>query len=103
MAYIDRIIVPSTWEDEAGEWGPVDRRLADANPTQMVDMPLVHGHEGRIVGDRGREWVGAETFNALLRAYRSDPANLDRGYGDGYCTCYGSRRWPQPGWCWELR
>ena len=82
----DRVII---LEDERATGPQLAAALLDAGRTHTVDILLLaHGHEGRIVGYRGREWVGPETFNALLRAYRRDPAALDLRMVYGL-NCYG--------------
>ena len=82
----DRVIV---LEDEQATGPQLAAALLDAGRTHTVDILLLaHGHEGRIVGYRGREWVGAETFDALLRTYRRDPAALDLRMVYGL-NCYG--------------
>lgn len=76
-------------EDEQATGPQLAAALLTAGRTHTVDvLVLAHGHDGQIVGYRGRERVGAETFNALLHAYRSDPAGLDLRMVYGL-NCYG--------------
>ena len=82
----DRVVV---LEDERATGPQLAAALLDASRTHTVDvLLLVHGHDRQLVGYRGRERVGDETFDALLRVYRSDPARLDLRMVYGL-NCYG--------------
>lgn len=82
----DRVIV---LEDERATGSQLAAALLGASRTHSVDMLLlVHGHDGQLVGYRGRERVGAETFDELQRARLSDPASLDLRMVYGL-NCYG--------------
>ena len=82
----DRVVV---LEDELAT-GP---HLADAilslSRTHRVDLLLlVHGKEGYLVGYRGKELIGKETFDVLRAARRADPAAVDIRAVFGL-NCYG--------------
>jgi len=82
----DRVVI---LEDAQATGPQLAAALLGASRTHTVDvLLLVHGHDCQLVGYRGRERVGAETFDALLAAYRQDPAalNLRMVYG---LNCYG--------------
>lgn len=82
----DRVVV---LEDELATGAQLASALLALSPVYTVDLLLlVHGHDGQLVGYRGREWVGAETFDALLAACRQDPAALDLRMVYGL-NCYG--------------
>ncbi len=82
----DRVIV---LEDEQATGPQLAAALLSASRTHTVDvLLLVHGHSGQLVGYKGRQRVGAETFAALLDAYRSDSAALDLRIVYGL-NCYG--------------
>jgi len=82
----DRVLV---LEDERATGPQLAAALLEASRTHTVDvLLLVHGHECQLVGYRGRERVGMETFGPLLRGYRSDPASLDLRMVYGL-NCYG--------------
>ncbi|MEM7132895.1 MAG: hypothetical protein AAF702_41715 [Chloroflexota bacterium] len=70
------------------------QKLADAlkmaSRTHIVDvMLLVHGHQQCLVGYKGKEMVGKETFGPLLRDYKADPSllNLRMIFG---VNCFGA-------------
>jgi hypothetical protein len=82
----DRVVV---LEDAAATGAQLAASLLATSRTHTVDvLLLVHGHEGQLVGYKGGERVGAETFAALLAAYRGDPAALDLRMVYGL-NCYG--------------
>lgn len=82
----DRVIV---LEDERATGPQLAAALLAASRTHTVDvLLLVHGHDGQLVGYRGRERVGAETFGPLRETYRRDPASLDLRMVYGL-NCYG--------------
>jgi hypothetical protein len=71
----DRIIV---LEDEQATGAQLAGALLATSRTHTVDvLLLVHGHTGQLVGFKGTERVGTETFDALLAAYRHDHKALD--------------------------
>lgn len=76
--------------EDAQATGPqLAAALLENSRTHTVDvLLLVHGHEGQLVGHRGRARVGRETFDALLAARRRDPAALDLRMVYGL-NCYG--------------
>jgi hypothetical protein len=82
----DRVLVL----EDAQATGPrLAAALLDASRTHTVDLLLlVHGYTGQLVGYRGRERVGVETFDSLLAARRRDPSALDLRMVYGL-NCYG--------------
>jgi len=77
-------------EDEQATGEQLQRTLLDMSATHGIDLLLlVHGHAGCLVGRRGEEYVGDETFAPLLAAYREDETrlNLRMVYG---VNCYGA-------------
>jgi hypothetical protein len=82
----DRVVV---LEDAQATGPQLAAALLTTSLTHTVDvLLLVHGHEGQLVGHRGRERVGRETFDALLAAYRRDSTALDLRMVYGL-NCYG--------------
>lgn len=82
----DRVII---LEDAAATGPQLLTALQTIGCTHTVDLlVLAHGHAGRIVGYRGQEMVGEETFAALrqLRARAPDQFDLRMVYG---LNCYG--------------
>ena len=76
--------------EDARATGP---QLADAlltvSRTHTVDLLLlVHGHTGLLVGHRGQQLVGDETFAPLRAARQQEPATLDLRMVYGL-NCYG--------------
>lgn len=85
--WYDRIIV---LEDERATGHELAETLLILSPTHRIDLLLlVHGHEGCLVGYRGQEMVGAETFRRLQAAYDQDPATLDLRMIYGL-NCFGA-------------
>ncbi|MCB0150684.1 MAG: hypothetical protein KDE01_23915, partial [Caldilineaceae bacterium] len=82
----DRVIIL----EDADTTGPnLARTLLSASRTHTLDLLLlVHGENGVLVGYRGKEFVGAETFDALRTVYRDDPSSLDLRAVYGL-NCYG--------------
>jgi hypothetical protein len=83
----DKIIV---LEDKQANGPALANALINASQAHQVDvLLLVHGHRGCLVGYKGKEIVGSETFQPLLAAYRQDSSllNLRMVYG---LNCYGS-------------
>jgi hypothetical protein len=76
-------------EDEQATGAQLAAALLQASRTHTVDLLLlVHGHAGQLVGYRGRERVGAETFDGLQAARSQDPTSLDLRMVYGL-NCYG--------------
>lgn len=76
-------------EDEQATGAQLAAALLATSRTHTVDvLLLVHGHTGQLVGFRGTQRVGIETFDALLAAYRNDPNALDLRMVYGL-NCYG--------------
>lgn len=85
--HYDSVIV---LEDEDATGPKLAEALKIASEDHVVDiMLLVHGHEHCLVGYKGQEMVGAETFNPLIKAYKKDTSilNLRMVYG---VNCYGA-------------
>lgn len=82
----DRVIIL----EDADATGPhLASTLLSASQSHTLDLLLlVHGDNGVLVGYRGQEFVGAETFDALRAAYRDDPSSLDLRAVYGL-NCYG--------------
>jgi hypothetical protein len=77
-------------EDERATGAQLSATLRQTSRTHRLDLLLlVHGHEGQLVGYKGKERVGAETFLPLLAAYRQDPSTLDLRMVYGL-NCYGA-------------
>lgn len=82
----DRVVI---LEDDDAIGPKLTEALLDASRTHRVDVLLLaHGHEGILVGYRGREMVGDETFGALQRIYADAPERLDLRAVYGL-NCYG--------------
>jgi len=82
----DRVVV---LEDERATGAQLAAALLATSRTHTVDvLLLVHGHTGQLVGYRGKQRVGVETFDALMAAYRNDPNSLDLRMVYGL-NCYG--------------
>lgn len=76
-------------EDAAATGPNLAAALLRLSKTHTLDLLLLaHGHDGRIVGHRGKEMVGAETFGALQRIYDRSPEQLDLRVIYGL-NCYG--------------
>jgi hypothetical protein len=76
-------------EDEQATGAQLAAALLATSRTHTVDvLLLVHGHTGQLVGHKGKQRVGVETFDALLAAYRNDPHALDLRMVYGL-NCYG--------------
>lgn len=83
----DRVIV---LEDERATGPDLERALLSASRTHRVDLLLlVHGHAGMLVGHRGEQLVGAETFDHLRAAYAANPPALDLRMVYGL-NCHGA-------------
>jgi hypothetical protein len=82
----DQVVV---LEDAQATGAQLAAALLAASPTHTVDvLLLVHGHTGQLVGFKGAQRVGAETFDTLLAAYRQNPQSLDLRMVYGL-NCYG--------------
>jgi len=82
----DRVIL---LEDARATGAMLAETLLSASQTHTLDLLLlVHGENGVLVGYRGKEFVGAETFSALRAAYCDDPTSLDLRAVYGL-NCYG--------------
>ncbi len=83
----DRVII---LEDEAATGLGLSRALLETSPTHQVDLLLlVHGREHCLVGCKGTEYVGQETFGPLLEAVAHEPGRLDLRMVYGL-NCYGA-------------
>lgn len=77
-------------EDEHATGHQLADTLLSLGTTYCTDLLLlVHGHDGCLVGYRGEEMVGVETFRRLQAAYDQDPTNLDLRMVFGL-NCYGA-------------
>lgn len=82
----DKVII---LEDAAATGETLTRTLCETSPTHRVDvLLLVHGHTGQLVGYRGKQRVGAETFGPLCDACCRAPETLDLRMVYGL-NCYG--------------
>lgn len=71
----DRVII---LEDARATGEDLAQTLTTTSQTHRVDLLLlVHGLPGKLVGFRGRNYVGAETFGPLQTACALDPKALD--------------------------
>ena len=71
----DRIVI---LEDDRATAQSLTGALVELSATHTVDqLLLVHGQERCLVGYRGREFVDAAAFDALLARYTKDNALLD--------------------------
>ncbi len=77
-------------EDERAVGIELSAALLDASRDYQVDvLLLVHGHQGQLLGYKGKHWVGPETFGPLASAYRTDASLLDIRMVYGL-NCYGA-------------
>lgn len=84
--YYDQVCI---LEDAAATGPNLAAALLRLSKTHTVDLLLLaHGHEGALVGYRGKEMVGAETFGALQQIYNRSPEQLDLRAVYGL-NCYG--------------
>ena len=71
----DRVVI---LEDALATGHQLSRALLMLSPTHRVDLLLLaHGNQGCLVGHRGKEMVGPETFRALHAVRARDPQALD--------------------------
>lgn len=83
----DRVII---LEDQRATGPDLADALLVRSRTHRVDvLLLVHGHEGCLVGYRGQEMVGAETFRRLGQIYNQDQNALDLRMVYGL-NCFGA-------------
>lgn len=83
----DKVII---LEDERATGALLREALVEASRAHQVDvLLLVHGHEGQLVGYKGTNRVGAETFGPLLQEYRANPMLLDLRMVYGL-NCFGA-------------
>lgn len=76
-------------EDECATGPELVTALTSASRNRRVDLLLlVHGQRNCLVGYKNRQWIGPETFEPLLAAYRADPSLLDLRMVYGL-NCYG--------------
>lgn len=83
----DQVII---LEDERATGPQLSSALLKMSCTHRIDvLLLVHGHEGRLVGYKGKHWVGKETFGPLIAAYQENPKtlNIRMVYG---LNCFGA-------------
>lgn len=84
--HYDNVII---LEDAAANGKQLTETLVEASRTHQVDLLLlVHGLTGQLVGYRGKECVGAETFGPLCDACYQTPETLDLRMVYGV-NCYG--------------
>lgn len=77
-------------EDEQATGPALAGALKAASRHYLVDvLLLVHGQEGSLIGCKGKECVGKETFGPLLDEYRQDKGLLNLGVVYGV-NCYGA-------------
>lgn len=82
----DRVII---LEDAAATGAQLLTTLQAIGRTHTIDLLLLaHGHEGCIVGYRGQERVGEETFAALRHLRMTAPEQLELRMVYGL-NCYG--------------
>jgi len=83
----DKVII---LEDEQVNGPEITEALIETSRTHEIDvLLLVHGQEKCIVGYRGKEHIGPETFDPLCDAYRADPTLLDLRVVYGL-NCHGA-------------
>ena len=83
----DRVVI---LEDQLATGPKFAETILAQSRTHRVDLLLlVHGHEGCLVGYRGQEMVGPETFERLRHIYSQDPDALDLRMVYGL-NCFGA-------------
>ena len=83
----DKVII---LEDERATGPQLSKALLETSRTHRIDvLLLVHGHEGQLLGYKGKHWVGKETFGPLITAYRANPTVLDLRMVYGL-NCFGA-------------
>ena len=82
----DRVII---LEDQKANGKTLSQTLLSTSQTHQVDLILlVHGHKEILVGYKGREYIGNETWNPLCETYEADSSSLDLRMVFGI-NCYG--------------
>jgi hypothetical protein len=82
----DKVII---LEDDQANGKMLSDTLLATSRTHRIDvLLLVHGHTGQLVGYRGKQWVGPETFGPLCDACGQAPETLDLRMVYGV-NCYG--------------
>lgn len=82
----DKVII---LEDAQANGAILTQTLLETSRTHRIDLLLlVHGHTGQLVGYRGKEWVGPETFGPLCTACGQMPETVDLRMVYGV-NCYG--------------
>lgn len=82
----DKVII---LEDAQANGKTLSETLLATSRTHRIDvLLLVHGHTGQLVGHRGKQRVGAETFGPLCDACGQAPETLDLRMVYGV-NCYG--------------
>lgn len=82
----DKVII---LEDAQATGETLTRTLLETSRTHRIDLLLlVHGHIGQLVGYRGKQRVGAETFGPLCETCCQAPETLDLRMVYGV-NCYG--------------
>lgn len=82
----DKVII---LEDDKANGKMLTDALLETSRTHRVDvLLLVHGHTGQLVGYRGQQRVGSETFGPLCEACSQAPETLDLRMVYGV-NCYG--------------
>ena len=77
-------------EDDLATGANLSDAILRLSRTHRVDLLLlVHGKEGKLVGFRGQEFIGSETFGLLLDERRGNPASVDLRMVFGL-NCYGA-------------
>ncbi|MBX3014010.1 MAG: hypothetical protein KF832_20995 [Caldilineaceae bacterium] len=84
--HYDQVII---LEDGQANGETLAATLRTVSRSHRLDLLLlVHGHTGHLVGYRGKQWVGPETFEPLCQACRQAPETLDLRMVYGV-NCYG--------------
>lgn len=82
----DKVVI---LEDARATGQDLTKALLETSRTHRVDvLLLVHGHTGQLIGYRGTQRVGAETFDPLCEACNAHPETLDLRMVYGL-NCYG--------------
>ena len=94
----DKVII---LEDDQANGKMLSETLLATSRTHRIDvLLLVHGHTGQLVGYRGKQWVGPETFGPLCDACGQVPETLDLRMVYGV-NCYGAPwgpKWSMAPW-----
>ena len=77
-------------EDSQATGANLSGAILRLSRTHRIDLLLlVHGKQGKLVGYRGQEMIGSETFESLLDRRQQDPAAVDLRMVFGL-NCYGA-------------